>query len=400
MMSGIHPLPPDSPARPLPTGHDYFNLRGGLENCRFRFEQQKTGRVVFLGGSITAGGAWIQSVKTYLADRFPQTRFDFINAGVGSMDSTPHAFRYARDVRAHGSVDLLIVEAAVNDEANRRTPLEMVRGMEGVVRQARLMDPYLDIVMLHFADETKLKVIAAGSVPPVIACHERVAVAYAIPSLDLALEVVERIDAAQFTWEQDFVGLHPSPFGHALYGRSVMRLLEKAWERPLPNFFSRKACRMPSRPIDEKSYFRGRLVGIESADRIGDDAYGWELVPRWRPEHAQGEEIETREGFVDVPALVAEKPSALLRFEFSGTAVGLFVVTGPDAGIVEFSIDGSAFLPRDLFTEWSPYLHLPRAEVLAADLATGTHRLVLRVADKANPLSRGTATRIMHFLVN
>jgi lysophospholipase L1-like esterase len=371
-----------------------------LENCRIRFERKKTGRVVFLGGSITAGGAWLQSVKTYLAKRFPTTKFDFINAGIGSMGSTPHAFRYSRDVRKCGSVDLLFVEAAVNDEANGRTPLEMVRGMEGVVRQARITDPLLDIVMLHFADEPKLVAIAAGSVPPVIACHERVAAAYAIPSLDLSLEVAERIGAGQFTWEEDFVGLHPSPFGHALYGRAVIRLLEAAWELPLPPVTWRKTYRLPSRPLDEKSYFRGRLVSLEAATISGNCAGGWELIPRWRPRSVPGLVIETREGFVDVPTLVAETPGTTLEFEFVGTAVGLFVASGPDAGTVEFRIDGGAYASRDLFTDWSPYLHLPRAEILSADLSLDAHRMELRVAETAHPLSQGTAVRIMHFLVN
>jgi hypothetical protein len=44
----------------LPKGHDYFELRDGLANSRRTFEHTHAGRVVFLGGSITAGGAWRQ----------------------------------------------------------------------------------------------------------------------------------------------------------------------------------------------------------------------------------------------------------------------------------------------------------------------------------------------------
>jgi len=38
----------------LPRGHEYFALRAGLGNSRMKFEREKTGRVAFLGGSITA----------------------------------------------------------------------------------------------------------------------------------------------------------------------------------------------------------------------------------------------------------------------------------------------------------------------------------------------------------
>ena len=38
----------------LPKGHDYLELRDGLANSRRTFERTHAGRVVFLGGSITA----------------------------------------------------------------------------------------------------------------------------------------------------------------------------------------------------------------------------------------------------------------------------------------------------------------------------------------------------------
>ena len=53
--------------------------------------------------------------------KFPDTKFEFINAGIGSMGSVPHAFRLERDVLAKGPVDLLFVEAAVNDSSNTRS---------------------------------------------------------------------------------------------------------------------------------------------------------------------------------------------------------------------------------------------------------------------------------------
>ena len=45
-----------------PYGYDYFASRSGLNNCRVKFERDKTGRVAFLGGSITAGEGWRDQV--------------------------------------------------------------------------------------------------------------------------------------------------------------------------------------------------------------------------------------------------------------------------------------------------------------------------------------------------
>jgi sialidase-1 len=93
----------------LPKGSDYFELRDGLANSRRTFERTHAGRVVFLGGSITAGGAWRQHTCDELTKQFPGTKFVFINAGIGSLGSVPHAFRLERDVLAHGPVDLLFL---------------------------------------------------------------------------------------------------------------------------------------------------------------------------------------------------------------------------------------------------------------------------------------------------
>jgi sialidase-1 len=380
-----------TPEAQTPYGYDYYVLRGGLNNCRIRFERDRKGRVAFLGGSITWGGKWREMVCDELRRRFPSTEFEFLNAGISSLGSTPGAFRFARDVLAHGPVDLLFEEAAVNDQTNGQTPQEAVRGMEGIVRQARLANPAVDIVLLHFADPDKLALIRQGKQPPVIQSHERVAACYQVPSIDLAREVTERIHAGEFTWEKDFRDLHPSLFGHGVYFRSINRLFDAAWRRPLAADAKLQPYALPE-PLDAKSYFHGCLVPPEQA-RVES---GWTLVPRWHPADKAG----TRAGFVDVQALVAEQPGAVLRLRFAGTGVGLFVASGPDAGTVEYTIDGRLRGTRDLFTEWSDRLHLPWAQVLVADLAPGDHELLVRVSPQKNAKSKGHAVRVVHFLVN
>jgi pimeloyl-ACP methyl ester carboxylesterase len=376
----------------LPYGYDYHVVRSGLNNARVQFERHKTGRVVFLGGSITdMKDGWRDEVCRDLRKRFPETEFDFVNAGIPSLGSTPGAFRFARDVLAHGPVDLLIEEAAVNDEVNGQSTPQQLRGMEGIVRQALLANAKTDVLLLHFVDPPKMEVIRTGKAPAVIANHERVAEYYGVPSIDLAREVTERIHAGQFTWEGDFKNLHPSPFGHGVYARSIARLLDDAWGGPLPADAQARPHAIPDKPLDEHSYFRGRLVAPKDA-AVGS---GWELVSDWAPADKAG----TRPGFVHVPVLVGEQPGTA-RLNFSGNAVGLFVVSGPDAGMVEYSVDGAPFKSVDLYTQWSGKLHLPWAQMLAEDLREGRHELVLRVGGQGNPKSTGHAVRVVHFLVN
>jgi sialidase-1 len=309
-----------------------------------------------------------------------------VKAGISSLGSTPHAFRLMRDVLSKGRVDLLFVEAAVNDETNGMTPEEMLRGMEGVVRHARTHQPDMDIILLHFADPDKTAAYGDGKTPVVIAHHERVAECYGVPSINLAREVFERMHAGEFTWEKDFKNLHPSPFGHRLYAASIDRLFDAS------GFAAPRRARPMPALLDPLSYTGGRLV---APNAVGASR-GWKLDASWVPRDGKG----TREGFVRVPVQVAESPDSELEFRFEGRGVGLFIASGPDAGMVEWSVDGAPAQRRDLFTQWSPQLHLPWAVMLDPGLRPGAHVLKLRLLAEKNAKSAGTACRIVHFLVN
>ncbi len=369
----------------------YIALRAGLPNCRVRFAVEKTGRVAFLGGSIThMSNGWRSMVGGLLQKRFPETRFDFIDAGIPSTDTAYGPFRLDRDVFARGRVDLLFVEFAVNDQTNGRTATESIRGMEGIVRQARRANPAIDIVMLHFVDPDKMAMIRKGRRPPVIASHEKVAGHYGVPSIDLAREVTERIDAGEFDWKA-FGDLHPARFGHEVYARSIDRLFDLAWAKPLPTGARVQPPRMPDGPVDALNYERARLVRLEEARVVG----GWQRVARWTAKDAA-----TREGFCNVPMLVARQPGATLKLAFTGTAVGLVVAAGPDVGILEFAIDGGDVRWVDQYTQWSHALHIPWVYMLDADLTPGRHELVLRTANAKHPKSKGHACRIVQFVAN
>lgn len=379
-----------------PFGYDYFQLRGGLHRSFAKFQIEKVGRVAFLGGSITQSKGWRDLVCEDLQKRFPETKFDFVAAGISSLGSTPGAFRFERDVLANGPVDMLFEEAAVNDDTNGFSDIEQIRGMEGIVRHALRSNPKMDVVLLHFVDPGKMNEIRKGKTPEVIANHEKVAERYGIPSIDLAREVTDRIDAGEFTWEKDFKGLHPAPFGHELYARSIGRLLNHAWQN-VPKNGDIPVRELPP-PLDSASYFYGRLVGAAEAVDSGKAKLvkGWSLANPWTPTDKAG----TRPGFVQCPALVAEEAGATMLYSFSGTGIGLFIAAGPDTGNIEYRIDEGDWRAQELFTEWSSGLHLPWAKMLASELKDGEHQLELRVSPTSDSRSKGHAIRIIHFLVN
>lgn len=370
---------------------EWFTLREGLPHCQNVFETTGKGTVAFVGGSITEMNGWRNLVCEELQKRFPNTEFEFIAAGISSTGSTPGAFRLTTDVFKNGKkIDLLFEEAAVNDSTNFRTPTEMLRGMEGIVRQAKRLNPQVDIVMMHFAEPDKSRDYRAGKTPVVIATHEKVAEHYRIPSINLAKEVTDRIDAGEFSWENDFRDLHPAPFGHQLYANTISRLFDAAWTENRVSTTSVTSQLPP--PLDPFSYFYGHYVAIDQAILTE----GWLRVDDWKPTIPAG----TRRGFVHVPVLECTTPGKILEFPFQGTAVGIFAVAGPDTGVVEYSIDNGLWKQKDFFTPWSQGLYLPWSQIFEAELPEGKHTLRLRMAEEKNEKSIGTGIRIVHFLVH
>jgi lysophospholipase L1-like esterase len=368
---------------------NYHTIRTNLENSANKFEKEKSGRIAFLGGSITYGEGWRDSVCNFIQKKYPETKFDFINAGVPSMGSTPGAFRFEMDVLKNGQVDLLFLEAAVNDDVNKATAVEITRAMEGIVRHSKIANPLCDIIIMHFVDPGKIEDYKNGKVPEVIQLHEKVAEHYKVSTINLAKEVTERIDAGEFDWENDFKDLHPSPFGQNIYAQSIKLFLESALKSNLSE--NAIMAEMP-KPLDKYSYSNGILVEPNPPKPIK----GWQMVENWNPADGKG----TRANYINVPMLVGEYPGKIIKFQFKGNAVGIAVAAGPDAGIIEYSIDESDWKKQDLFTQWSSGLYLPWFYTLDSGLKAGKHTLQIRLTDERNPESIGNKCVLRYFYFN
>lgn len=371
---------------------NYVAMRGGIQNSGAVFTQTGNGRVAFLGGSITAMDGWRDLTSAELEKRFPNTKFDFVDAGISSTDSTMASFRLEQDVFANSPVDLLFIEHSVNDNHNSRTHDERIRAVEGTIRHARKLNPNIDIIAMYFAEPDNMAFYTHGEESPIIADHDRVTQYYDLTAINLAKQVTEDIARGDYNWKDDFKNLHPSPFGHKVYAKRIASVFDTAWNNVDLTKSKIKAHPMPTKPIDPLNYERGRYLSIQTAQVLT----GWQYFDAWKA----SDDAATREHFQGVPTLEALKPGAEFSLDFEGTAIGLRVVAGPDVGIIEYTIDGKPYPPLDQFTKWSHYLHIPWAYMLATDLKLGKHRLVLKTTEKKNEKSKGHATRIQQFMVN
>jgi len=241
---------------------------------------------------------------------------------------------------------------------------------------------------MAFVDPDKMKDYRNGKVPAEVQLHNDVAKYYHLPFINLAKEVTARIDAGEFTWENDFKDLHPSPFGQELYFKSIQRLLASEANRPVPA--KQTSVKLPP-SIDRFNYANAGYYDIHNAVQLK----GFSVNESWQPSDSVG----TRPGFVHVPMLVSSGSEASLELPFTGRAVGIGIVSGPDAGYIRYSIDNQPMQEIDLHTQWSHILYLPWYLLLGDELKPGKHILRLETGRPHQGLSKNIC-RIVYFLVN
>jgi len=363
--------------------------RDRLDNARLVFTQEKKGRVAFIGGSITVATGWRDQTSEMLKKRFPETEFDFVNAGIGGTNSTFGAMRLESDVFAKGRVDLLFVEFAVNDSGTSSPGNRLDLAMEGIVRHARTLNPNIDIVIQYFMQQDMQSAVNEGKLPDSVVFHERVAEHYRIPAINMTAIVVQKLNDKSLTWE-DFSrdSCHPTPAGHRLYADQIAHLFEQMWDTPLPDGAQVAPHPLPQ-PLEALNYEHGHFVDVSVAKLVS----GWSLVKGWTTEKTCN-----YGGPVDV--LTATEPGATLELTFEGTMVGISGIAGMDAGTLEWSVDGGAVTKLDLFDSYCTQFHRPVCHILAEGLAQGTHVLRLTMAAEANEKSQGHAARVLEFVAN
>jgi lysophospholipase L1-like esterase len=379
-------------AQPVPSSDANITLRGQFQNARLRFEKEKKGHVAYIGGSITQMNGYRPMVMAILKRRFPATKFTFTAAGISSTCSTTGAFRLQKHVLSKGPVDLFFIEFAVNDDQDAgHSSRDCIRGMEGIIRHTRLHNPNADVVITYFVNPSMLKLWQIKKTPLSVKAHERVAQHYLVPAINLAKETAEQITDGKLTWKQ-YGGTHPKPHGNKLCAAMIDRLMSNAWKKPIAATAKPIAHSLPKSPLDSESYFRGRLIEPNQAKNLK----GFSLqTPNWSKIRGS-----CRRDFLKSELLCAEKSGSEASLKFNGTAVGAYILAGPDAGIVEVSVDRGPYRSVNLYHRFSRGLHYPRTVMFATDLKLGPHTLRIRMAQGTDARSRGHAMRVLYFVAN
>ncbi len=364
-------------------------LRGNYQNARIKFEREKRGHVVFLGGSITQNAkGHTAMIPAWLGERFPDCEFTFTNAGLSSTCSMSGAFRLHDHVLTKGPVDLLVVEFAVNDDQDAgHAKREAIRGMEGIVQHVREHNPAAEILVIHYVNPPILEKLQNGEAVVSVEAHEAVAKRYELGSANVGAALA----AGAMDWPT-YGGTHPKQPGYRLASDMAISILDRAWTGNLPENAALVDFSSPM-PIDVSSYSGGRFLDPATADWMG----GWTSGPVSRELLPKG---GIRRDYEDLPLTIASEPGATLTFNFSGTAIGAFVLAGPDAAKLEVNVDAGKWKPVELYHHYSKGLNYPRTVLFFDDLKPGFHQLSLRVAERAEGEPGGSQAALLHFAVN
>ncbi len=361
----------------------------GVSNFVAKLENGQKAHVAFLGGSITENkNGHTRMLSEWLRARWPEVEYIFTSAGLASTCSTTGAFRVERDVFSQGPVDLLVVEFAVNDDQDakhdRRTA---IRGLEGIIRQYFEANPTGDVISVQFVNPEILVKAQAGEEAVSVAAHKAVARHYHVPVVDVGLALAREIAAGRMTWEKDYQDTHPNAAGY----RFATDLITKVIAETISGGTPQKVA-LPA-PLDPLSYFGARRVDPQVFSWLG----GWQYETVSPQLLTRG---NIRKAFLEEKALRSDGAGDYLYHTFAGTMLGAFVLAGPDAGMLEVSIDGGEWKKVDLYHEHSKGLNYPRSVILADDLTKSYHNAAIRVAEEKNPASEGHAATILYFEVN
>ncbi|NBD24257.1 SGNH/GDSL hydrolase family protein [Paenibacillus glycinis] len=391
----------------------HIQMREGLPRFAAKLLRGEPVTVAYLGGSITEGAgasvrdetSWRALNGRFLAERYADTTFRFVNAGVGGTTSTFGAHRLQAHALGGGAVDLVFVEFSVNDGEDRA---ESIRGMEGIVRQCRRTSPETELVFAYTAADKNL----SDTLPFNIAVHEEVAVHYGIASVNFAGGVQDLIRAGRTTWEAlapDRV--HPNDEGHQLYASFANAFLEQAADAVADAVAADEGAPDPvlvPSEIANASVVPNREQADDLPVPLDARNYEFAFMADIGPEVASG-------GF-EPQALGADDPlmnwrfatdhlaaegsrGESLSFGIEGRRAGIVLLHGPDSGNLEYSLDGGvSYTPVNAFDEWCVLAYRPIPVLFPVQPDRAARQVTIRCTGTKDERSTGTGIRVLKLL--
>ncbi len=338
-----------------------FVPRDGLNHIFQKIKQDQELRIAYFGGSITAAPGWRPQTTQWFAHQFPKSKIHEINAAIGGTGSDLGAFRLKKDVLSHNP-DLVFIEFAVNDGG--RKPEDIWGSMEGIIRQIWSANPQTDICFVYTFRIGYENDLRKGICPRAASAMEMLAEHYGIPSINVALKIVEMESAGSLIFKSDSPtaqniirfskdGVHPLPAGHEIYTEIISNaILSLQKSATSVNHLAKL-----KQPFVSGHWQNAKMIPLNQKMLTGN----WKQL-------SQGEALSRRFSKRMGPIWEADQPGSKISFRFKGTQAAVYDLVGPDAGQVIITVDGiqqTKIIPRfDRFCTYHRSTMLPVANNL------------------------------------
>lgn len=384
---------------------EILTVRDGLPNFYDKVDRGEYMRINFMGGSVTAlDHCWRDQTMHMLKHMYPHNVWAEKNAGVPATGSRIGVFRATEDVIVHNP-DLVFIEFATNDRADcdQGHSLTIRRDLEGIVRQIWRQLPSCDIIFLYTVVFLTTAGYREGKMPPIMALHEEVAVAYGIPSIHLGLNVALADQLGKVVWKgpmpktiQEWLdpnakyvfaldGIHPYQVTGCQEYTSVIQssLIQMRNSSSSAMAVGRKHILAP--PIDplnhdhagwiHRTYFTisPEVEWIPKSDLYQD---------RWKA--ILGKDVQASVAGDGVYYMGGPGPTMSLAF--NGTAISMMALTGPFSGNLQLSLDGGAPYTYTVFSTFCRNIRTGYFILTPENLEHGVH--VLKVGVSPEPIDK------------
>lgn len=331
---------------------DYeLHVRSGLPNFLKKVKNNESVNVVYFGGSITNAEGWRLQTAAWMRNYFNNTNINDINSSISGTSSAFGAYRTGRDILSHNP-DLVLIEFAVNDIG--RDSVEILKSMEGIVRQVKNDDSNTEICFVYTVQENTVNYVLPDNLHETVRAMEKVADYYRIPSIHFGPEVKKRLDNGEliFKGSSTYIngvpvfssdGTHPyAETGHVIYTEVFKRAMKKL------EIASPSSKIYPS-PLRSDNFVNAKMIELSNVDM----AANWEALSSGNFSNYSDFTAEELKG-----AMFTNTEGDYIRFRFKGTYFGVTDVVGPSSGYLNVSIDESTSYIKNRFDPYCSYYRI------------------------------------------
>ena len=200
----------------------------------------------------------LERVTKWFKEKFPTTKIERINAGVGATGSLIGVHRVGRDIIKHNP-DIVFVEFAANDVTPKKDTNvsyeSLIRKLVTKLPESAMVEIFMTLQSGESAEEEETK----------IAEH------YQIPSVSYRQEIFKNIEAGLYKWEDiETDEVHPNDRGHGIIADLIAELMEYALEKEVDY---QTDYQVPKETVFGAPYLEGNLVEFKDLHIVEEKGF-------------------------------------------------------------------------------------------------------------------------------